>query len=105
MLSVDLFYAILLDNRHKICYIGLHNLAKHQIGGIMRLAQEDVLKVQQAVNKFVWNKDFQEFKRRTGFTGSYAEKKWFNFQELRENLSAFDIETLCKIVNEQEVTI
>lgn len=59
----------------------------------------DMIKTfQESLNKIHWNMDFNEFCKRTGWVGDYAQQKWRDWQSLHSALSKFDPETLAKIV-------
>lgn len=61
------------------------------------MTAETIKAFQQAISKTHWNLCFNEFCKRTGFVGSYAEGKWEEWKNLYSALDKFDPETLAKI--------
>ena len=59
---------------------------------------QSIKEFQTAIAKTHWRLDFEEFCKRTGFVGGYAEQKWWEWRKLNEILSKYDAETLAKIV-------
>ncbi len=59
---------------------------------------QQVKEFQTAVSSTAFRMDFNEFCKRTGFVGMYAQEKWREFQAINNALAKFDNETLSKIL-------
>ncbi len=61
------------------------------------MTAETIKAFQEAIGKANWNMDFDEFCKRTGFVGTYAQNKWQEWKAIGVALGQFDAETLAKI--------